>query len=47
MPQMFLSGSLIPSSRSTGLLGMATKLMPMTYVIDVARNVFYMTKPEY
>jgi ABC-2 type transport system permease protein len=47
MPQMFLSGSLIPNSGSTGLLGLATKLMPMTYVIDLARNVFYMGKPEY
>ena len=29
------------------LPGLATKLMPMTYVIDLARNVFYMGKPEY
>ena len=47
MPQMFLSGSLIPNSGSSGILGVATKLMPMTYVIDLARNVFYMGKPEY
>jgi ABC-2 type transport system permease protein len=47
MPQMFLSGSLIPNAGSTGILGVATKLMPMTYVIDLARNVFYMGKPEY
>ena len=47
MPQMFLSGSLIPNSGSSGILGIASKLMPMTYVIDLARNVFYMGKPEY
>ena len=47
MPQMFLSGSLIPNSGSSGILGVATKLMPMSYVIDLARNVFYMGKPEY
>ncbi len=47
MPQMFLSGSLIPNAGSSGILGVATKLMPLTYVIDLARNVFYMGKPEY
>ena len=47
MPQMFLAGSLIPNAGSTGILGIATKLMPLTYVIDLARNVFYMGKPEY
>jgi ABC-2 type transport system permease protein len=46
MPQMFLSGALIPNAGSSGLLGIAAKLMPMTYVIDLARSVFYMGKPE-
>ena len=46
-PQMFLSGALIPSSNSTGLLGILSKLMPMTYSIDLARNIFYAGKPEY
>ena len=47
MPQMFLSGSLIPNAGSSGVLGVVARLMPMTYVIDLARNVFYMGKPEY
>jgi ABC-2 type transport system permease protein len=47
MPQMFLSGALIPNAGSSGILGVAAKLMPMTYVIDLARNVFYAGKPEY
>ncbi len=46
-PQMFLSGALIPSTNSTGLLGILSKLMPMTYSIDLARNIFYAGKPEY
>ena len=46
-PQMFLSGALIPSASSTGLLGILSKLMPMTYSIDLARNIFYAGKPEY
>jgi len=46
-PQLFLSGALIPVSNSSGLLGLAAKLMPMTYSIDLARNIFYAGKPEY
>jgi len=46
-PQMFLSGALIPATNSTGLLGILSKLMPMTYSIDLARNIFYAGKPEY
>jgi ABC-2 type transport system permease protein len=47
MPQMFLAGSIIPNAASSGILGVLAKLMPMTYVIDLARNVFYAGKPEY
>jgi ABC-2 type transport system permease protein len=47
MPQMFLSGALIPSASSTGILGIVSRLMPLTYTIDLARNVFYAGKPEY
>ena len=46
-PQMFLAGALIPISGSTGLLGIVAKLMPMTYSIDLARNIFYAGKREY
>ena len=46
-PQMFLSGALIPVSSSTGILGLLAKVIPMTYSIDLARNIFYWGKPEY
>ena len=46
-PQMFLSGALIPMASSSGLLSLLSKLMPMTYSIDLARNIFYAGKPEY
>jgi len=46
-PQMFLAGALIPVASSSGLLGLLAKLMPMTYSIDLARNIFYAGKPEY
>jgi ABC-2 type transport system permease protein len=46
-PQMFLSGALIPVSASTGILGFLAKVIPMTYSIDLARNIFYWGKPEY
>jgi ABC-2 type transport system permease protein len=45
-PQMFLAGALIPTQASTGILGFVAKLMPMTYSIDLARNIFYAGKPE-
>jgi ABC-2 type transport system permease protein len=45
-PQIFLSGALIPTAASTGILGLIAKLMPMTYSIDLARNIFYAGKPE-
>jgi ABC-2 type transport system permease protein len=46
-PQMFLSGALIPNQNASGLLGVLSTLMPMTYSIDLARNIFYAGKPEY
>ena len=46
-PQMFLSGALIPVAASSGILGFLSKVAPMTYSIDLARNIFYMGKPEY
>jgi ABC-2 type transport system permease protein len=46
-PQMFLSGALIPVADSSGLLGVLARIIPMTYSIDLARNIFYWGKPEY
>jgi ABC-2 type transport system permease protein len=45
-PQMFLSGAIIPIASSSGILGVLANLMPMTYSIDLARNIFYAGKPE-
>ena len=42
-----LSGALIPVSASSGILGILAKVIPMTYSIDLARNIFYWGKPEY
>ncbi len=46
-PQIFLSGALIPVAASSGILGLLAKIIPMTYSIDLARNIFYWGKPEY
>jgi ABC-2 type transport system permease protein len=46
-PQTFLSGALIPVTNSDGILGLLAKIIPMTYSIDLARNIFYWGKPEY
>ncbi len=46
-PQMFLSGAMIPVAASSGILGLLSKIIPMTYSIDLARNIFYLGKPEY
>jgi ABC-2 type transport system permease protein len=46
-PQMFLAGAIIPVAESTGVLAVLAKLMPMTYSIDLARNIFYAGKPEH
>ena len=46
-PQIFLSGALIPVAASTGILGFLAKIIPMTYSIDLARNIYYWGKPEY
>lgn len=45
-PQMFLSGALIPVQHSTGVLKFLTNILPMTYLIDFARGVFYAGQPE-
>lgn len=46
-PQMFLAGIMIPISQSSGLLGVLSRLMPMTYLADLMRNVIYAGRPEY
>ena len=46
-PQLFLSGALIPIRNSTGVLGVLAHLMPLTYLVDLLRGVFYQGTPTY
>ncbi|MDR1272514.1 MAG: ABC transporter permease [Clostridiales Family XIII bacterium] len=47
MPQMFLSGAIIPINNSSGALLVLNRLMPMTYCLDLVRSVVYAGSPEY
>ncbi|MDR0813987.1 MAG: ABC transporter permease [Oscillospiraceae bacterium] len=47
MPQMFLSGAIIPINNSSGILLVLNRLMPMTYCLDLVRAVVYAGTPEY
>lgn len=47
MPQMFLSGVIIPIQHSTGALMVLSRMMPMTYCVDLARAVVYSGSPQY
>ena len=47
MPQMFLSGALIPIKNSSGVLYVLSHAMPMTYCLDLVRAVVYAGTPEY
>ena len=47
MPQMFLSGAIIPIQNSEGVLLVLSRLMPMTYCLDLARAAVYAGGPEY
>jgi ABC-2 type transport system permease protein len=47
MAQMFLSGAIIPITNSSGALLVLSRLMPMTYCLDLVRAVVYAGTPEY
>jgi len=47
MPQMFLSGAIIPIQNSHGILMVLSRIMPMTYCLDLTRAVVYAGSPEY
>jgi ABC-2 type transport system permease protein len=47
MPQMFFSGTIIPITHSSGVIEVLAKLMPLTYITDLARGVFYWKQPVY
>ena len=46
MPQMFLSGAIIPINNSSGVLMVLSRLLPMTYCIDLTRAVLDPNSPE-
>jgi ABC-2 type transport system permease protein len=46
-PQMFLTGAIIPIRHSSGILGFFAHVLPMAYLIDLLRGVFYQGRPEY
>jgi ABC-2 type transport system permease protein len=47
MPQMFLSGAIIPITNTTGALMVLSRCMPMTYCLDLMRSVIYAGTQEY
>jgi ABC-2 type transport system permease protein len=47
LPQMFLSGAIIPINHSSGALFVVSRMLPMTYCLDLARAVVYSGSPEY
>lgn len=47
MPQMFLSGAIIPISNASGVLLVLSRIMPMTYCLDLVRAVVYTGTAEY
>ena len=44
--QMFLSGAMIPINNSSGVMDVVSRIMPMTYCVDLARGLFYRGMPE-
>ncbi|MGC3994991.1 MAG: ABC transporter permease [Propionicimonas sp.] len=47
MPQMFLSGVIIPIGNSSGVLWLLSRILPMTYCVDLGRAVVYAGTPDY
>jgi ABC-2 type transport system permease protein len=47
MPQMFLSGALIPINNNSGVLLVLSRILPMTYCLDLMRAVVYAGTPDY
>jgi ABC-2 type transport system permease protein len=47
MPQMFLSGAIIPINNNSGILLVLSRILPMTYCLDLMRAVVYSGTPDY
>ncbi len=46
-PQFFLAGIFTPIKNSPPVLATLSRLMPLTYPVDLVRGVFYQGSPEY
>jgi len=47
MPQMFLSGAIIPINESNTVLVILSRMMPMTYCIDLTRAITGTSSPQF
>jgi len=47
MPSMFLSGVIIPITHSSGILLILSRMLPMTYCVDLGRAIVYAGSPQY
>lgn len=47
MPQMFLSGVIIPIGNSSGVLLVLSRILPMTYCVDLGRAVVFAGSPDF
>lgn len=47
MPQMFLSGAIIPIASSSGILYFLSRILPMTYCLDFARTLVFKGTGQY
>jgi ABC-2 type transport system permease protein len=47
MPQMFLSGAIIPVNESNAFLLILSRIMPMTYCVDLTRTITGIQEPTF
>jgi ABC-2 type transport system permease protein len=46
-PQIFLAGVFNPLQNVSWYLTIISKVMPLTYAVDLVRNAYYAGRPEY
>ncbi|MDR0999243.1 MAG: ABC transporter permease [Clostridiales bacterium] len=46
-PQMFLCGAIIPIGNSSGILWLISRILPMTYSLDLTRAAVFAGTPEF
>ncbi len=47
LPQFFLAGVFNPIKALPGFLDVLSRLSPMRYAVDLTRDIFYRTRPDY